>query len=116
MSIPYRYICRKDNPQAILMAGYCHFENQYDPDFYEEIEASLPANAYLLTPETKNRLFIQFLKDQTLTVRSQLYPLLSGVFYALGEDDLEVAQEILTSLEFPVELEPLKNQLLNILA
>lgn len=109
MTIPFRYVRRKNNPLAIVSYGRSNFEGTFDPNLYEQIEGPLPDNAFREPPTIPllNRLYVKF----ESVPRSQVPPVVRGHFRVLQAavrlsleadvPDIEAAKALISTATMP---------------
>ncbi|MBK8191073.1 MAG: hypothetical protein IPK79_11565 [Vampirovibrionales bacterium] len=113
MSIPFRYVRRKDSPLTIKMAGFCDFSGQFDASIYEIIEAPLPANAQQEAIPSLNQTLINVIKQANVANRAAFYTYFSAIESALNADDAPAARALLLGLSaLPVGVETLRQTIL----
>ncbi len=98
MSIPFRYVRRKDNPAKYLMAGFSDFTGQFDTAEFEMVEGELPPDAEREVPADLRTDLRSLFTGSAVAVRAEFYPHQAAIESALTLGDQDGAIAFLQSL------------------
>lgn len=97
MSTTFKYVCRQDDENTYIMAGYSDFTGQFDSDTYKVISGPLPKAAQREKFQTKEEKLSSVINTQPVEIRAELYAIKPLITEALKNKDVGLVRHIITS-------------------